>query len=212
MEIPGRIAEWLSAGPHLAGEPGLSEAELRRAERTFGLTFPPLLREVLTLVHPVRRFVAPQPGAYQAPSQSPDWRLRDVERTRTLIGVPADGVLDDVEENDFWWNAWGPRPETIAERTAVAERELATVPRLIPLIGHLYVAASDDSPVFDLIQTRASVYAVRLSDLGDDETRRAAVRFATWPVGAVPFWSELCAYATHRDTDSPLGRLGSGGF
>src|SRR5690349_7742562 len=119
MEISGRIAEWLSAGPHRVGEPGLSEAELRRAEETFGLAFPPLLREVLALVHPVRRPIAPQPGIYQAPSRVPDWRLRDVERTRTLIGIPADGVLFDVEENGFWWNAWGPRPEPIPERLAV---------------------------------------------------------------------------------------------
>lgn len=47
MEISGRIAEWLSTGPHRVGEPGLSEAELRRAEETFGLAFPPLLRAVL---------------------------------------------------------------------------------------------------------------------------------------------------------------------
>lgn len=212
MEISGRIAEWLSTGPHRVGEPGLSEAELRRAEETFGLAFPPLLREVLALVHPVPRQIAPQPGIYQAPSQVPDWRLRDVERTRTLIGIPADGVLFDVEENDFWWNAWGPRPEATPERLTVAKRELARVPGLIPLFGHLCVSASDDSPVFSLIQTRVSLYAVTLADLGDDEARTAAVQSATWPVGTVPFWSELCAYANHRDTGSPLGCLGSGGF
>jgi hypothetical protein len=39
VEIAGRITQWLSAGPYRIGEPGLSEAELRRAEQTFGLTF-----------------------------------------------------------------------------------------------------------------------------------------------------------------------------
>ncbi|MFC4069913.1 hypothetical protein [Actinoplanes subglobosus] len=214
MEIARRIAEWLSAWPHRAAEPGLSDTELHRAEETFELTFPPLLREVLTLIHPIRRPVAPQPGIHQSPSTIPDWRLRDVERTRLLIDIPADGVLFDVEDedNDFWWHAWGPRPETLPERMAVAERELARVPRLIPLMGHLYVAASDDSPVFSVIQTRVYLYAVSLADLGDDEARTAAIRSATWPVGTVPFWSELCAYASHRDTADPLGRLGSGGF
>ena len=212
MEIASRIAGWLSTGPDRVGEPGLSEAELRGAEETFGLTFPPLLREVLALAHPVRRPVFPQPWMHRSPSSVPDWRLRDVERTRTLIGIPADGVLFDVEENDFWWNAWGPLPEAIPERMAVAKRELALVPRLIPLIGNLCVAASDDSPVFSLIQTRVGLFAVSLADVGDDEARTAAVQSATWPVGTVPFWSELCAYASHRDTGSPLGRLGIGGF
>ena len=212
MEIASRIASWLSTGPDRIGEPGLSDAELCRAEETFGLTFPPLLRAVLALVHPVPRPVFPQPGIHQSPSSVPDWRLRDVERTRILIDIPADGVLFDVEENDFWWNAWGPLPEAILERMAVAQREMARVPRLIPLIGHFYVAASDDSPVFSLIQTRVDLVAVSLADVGDDEARTAAVQSATWPVGAVPFWSELCAYANHRGTDSPLGCLGSGGF
>lgn len=190
----------------------MSEAELCRAEETFGLVFPRLLRDVLGLVHPVPRPVFPQPGLHQASSRVPDWRLRDVDRTRTLIGIPADGVLFDVEENDFWWNAWGPRPDAIAERIAAAARELARVPLLVPLGGHLYVAAVDDSPVFSLVQTRVGLYAVSFADLGDDTARTAALRSTAWPVGTVPFWSELCAYANHRETDSRLGRLGAGGF
>ena len=88
---------------------------------------------------------------------------------------------------------------------------MARVLRLIPLIGHLYVAASDDSPVFSIIQTRVGLFAVSLAEVGDDEARTAAVRSAAWPVGTVPFWSDLCAYANHRDTGSPLGHQGRGG-
>jgi hypothetical protein len=66
--------------------------------------------------------------------------------------------------------------------------------------------------VFGIVQTRVGLYAVSFADLGDDELRTAAPRSATWPVATVPFWSELCAYACHRDTGSPLGRLRSGGF
>jgi hypothetical protein len=44
-----KIAEWLAAREDGAVEPGLSEAELSRAEKSFGMTFPPLWRAVLGL-------------------------------------------------------------------------------------------------------------------------------------------------------------------
>ncbi|GAA2705291.1 hypothetical protein Apa02nite_065220 [Actinoplanes palleronii] len=199
-------------GPSRSGEPGLSETELLRAEQTFGLTFPPLLREVLGRVHPVRRYVSPQPWHPPSSPSYPDWRLRDVAGTRSLIAIPADGVVFDVEENDFWWHAWGPRPEGVPERLTVARREVALVPELIPLFGHLYVAASDDSPVFRIIQTDVRLFALALAGLADVTDEGPAPALAEWPVGVVPFWSDLHAYAAHRDTESPFAHLATGGF
>jgi hypothetical protein len=37
-----------------------------------------------------------------------------------LIDVPVQGLLFDVEENGFWWNAWGASPERAQDRLAVA--------------------------------------------------------------------------------------------
>lgn len=67
------IADWLSTGPDRVGEPGLSEAEMRRAEETFGLTFPSLLREALALVHPVPRRSRKR-SPIGRPSRSARWR------------------------------------------------------------------------------------------------------------------------------------------
>jgi len=100
MEPATRIAEWLGGRIHGSVESGLSEAELSRAEDTFGLTFPPLWRAVLRLAHPVPRFVAPQPW-HRPASIYPDWRLRDEARTRLLIDDPVEGLLYDVEDNGF---------------------------------------------------------------------------------------------------------------
>jgi len=210
MDAANKVAEWLAADPHGSVEAGLSEDRLHRAEDLFGLAFPPLWRAVLGLVHPIRRYVAVQSG-YQSPSNCPDWRLRDEARTRLLIDAPAEGVLFDVEENGFWWNAWGNRPEQTEDRLVVARQELARVPTLIPLFGYLYIAGVDDSPVFRIIQADVGVSAVTLADLTDDRAA-VAVAAAGCPVGQVPFWSELHAYSQWRGSDSRFASLGIGGF
>ena len=208
MEPATRIAEWLGGRIHGSVESGLSEAELSRAEDTFGLTFPPLWRAVLRLAHPVPRFVAPQPW-HRPASIYPDWRLRDEARTRLLIDDPVEGLLYDVEDNGFWWNAWGTAPDAIQDRLAVARRELARVPVLIPLFGHLHIAGTDESPVFRIIQADIRISAIALADLADDG---AAAVPTKRPVGHVPFWSELHAYSQWRGSDSPFANLGVGGF
>lgn len=168
-------------------EPGLDAAELERAEAAFGLRFPPLWRAVLTRVHPVS---PDDPGRY------PDWRLREGSSTAELVGRPVAGVLFDVEHNGFWWTSWGPRPVDPATRLAAAREELVAVPVLVPLWGHRYVAPSEHSPVFSIVQTDVHVPALTLADL---VTGRGQADAAGWPVGDVAFWSLLHAYSQRPD-------------
>lgn len=127
-------------------------------------------------------------------SAFPHWRLRDEEGTRRLIDAPVDGLLFDVEHNGFWWNAWGEPPRVTSERLTVARSQLATVPRLTPLWGHLYVGPDDSSPVFSIVQADLYVPYLTLGDLlsGGSE---ADIPVENYPLGSVPFWSELHAYA-----------------
>jgi hypothetical protein len=189
------LVAWLRARRDCEFEDGLDEDETDRAEQHFAIRFPPLWRAVLGLVHPI-----PQPvrerdehGIQRWPAY-PDWRLRDPAGTRTLVDAPVTGLLFDVEHNDFWWHDWGARPEQLPARLAVAAGQLAAVPRLVPLAGHLYVAGTDDSPVFSIVQADLYLPAVTLADLpagrGQD-----IVPEEDWPIGAVPFWSELHAYS-----------------
>ena len=179
----------------------------------FGLTFSPLWQSVLMLVHPAPRYVAPQPWHRGANSGAryPDWRLRDPEATRRLIDAPVAGLLFDVEENDFWWNAWGPPPATNAQRLQVASRELANVPRLTPLWGHWYIADSDDSPVFSIVQADLYIPAVTLAGLPTGQSQDS-VPAHEYPIGAVPFWSDLHAYSQLGHEHGPFGSLGTGGL
>lgn len=202
---------WLRSQDDCVLEDGVTPAELARAETVFGIRFPPLWRQVLARVHPVG---LPKPPRAQHGvlrwTAWPDWRLRDEPATRALIDAPVRGLWFDVEHNDFWWTDWGTRPDTTAARLAVATERLAEVPRLVPLRGHMYVADTDDSPVFDIVQADLYVPALTVADLatGRDQDQ---LPLQDWPVGAVPFWSELHAYS-QLGPQGPFAHLGTGGL
>lgn len=147
-------------------EAGLSPAELTQAEQRFGVRFPSLWRAVLGAVHPVALPVPPRgPDGVLRWTAVPDWRGRDPQGTADLVGAPVAGVLFDVEENGFWWPAWGARPRRRADRLAVAGEHLGRAPRLVPLWSHLYVGADDDGPVLSIVQTDLYSPAATLVDL-----------------------------------------------
>lgn len=192
-------------------ETGLTAAEIEAAQAHFQITFPPLWQEVLRQAHPVSLPEPPRDAdGVRRWTRYPDWRLRDELGTRALVDAPRDGLLFDVEHSDFWWTGWGPRPADTADRLATATARLAAAPRLVPLWGHLYVAATDDSPVFDVVQADLWIAAVTIPDLvrGRDQSQ---VPLAEWPIGDIVFWSELHAYA-QRSGDARFSDLATGGL
>lgn len=203
-ELVAELVEWLREQPNGTLTPGLTEAELVRAERAYGLSMPPLWRAVLGRTCPISR-----PGG---PTAYPDWRREDDPGTRELVERPVRGLLFDVEENGFWWHGWGGAPKRAAQRVALARRRLAEVPRLTPLVGHLYVGPDDESPVFSIVQADLYVRALSLADLRAGRDQRA-VPAERYPIGSVPFWSELHAYSQlGHDEGSPFAELATGGL
>jgi hypothetical protein len=201
------LVDWVTAQPGCAPGPGLGEDEIDRAERAYGVTFPPVWRAVLRQVLP-RDAEPPEPPRWP---RYPDWRDGDPEQLRSLVAAPVDGLLFDVEQNGFWWHAWGPRPDAMPERLAVARQRLRDVPVLAPIRGHWYVAATDDSPVFSIVQADLYVFAVTVADLATGRAQDA-VDVADWPLGAVPFWSDLHAWAQVGHWDERFSRLAGGGL
>src|SRR5688572_30143631 len=107
--------------------PGLTPGELARAEERCGCKLPPDLADLL------QRGVPSGQGF-------PDWRKLDDKLDAQLTGA-VDGVVYDVEQKAFWFQAWGPRPEGTDEAVAIARERLAEVPRLIPVFLHRYLPA-----------------------------------------------------------------------
>jgi hypothetical protein len=135
-------------------ETGLSEAELARAERRYGVRFAQDHRELLALALPVgdRWF---------------NWRARADEHVRRAVRWPFEGVLFDVENNVFWPTSWGERPDSVAARFKIVKRQVNTWPQLVPLYGHRYLPAAPSgpgAPVFSVHQTDVVIYGSNLLD------------------------------------------------
>lgn len=209
--VVSALVGWLEQRTDCLVEPGLSADEIAHAEATYGLNMPPVWKAVLVRAHPI---ALPRPprgkdGILRWMS-FPDWRLRDPSDTRRMVEAPVVGLMFDVEKNDFWWRAWGPRPDVMAERLSVARAQLALVPRLTPLWGHQYVGSEDDGPVFSIVQADLYVPALNLFGLLDGRSEDP-VPPEDYPIGRVPFWSDLHAYSQvgHFTT---FGELAEGGL
>lgn len=163
--------------------PGLSDAEIARAESWLGAAFASdhlaFLREVL-----------PHGPGW------PDWRHLDTRRPYVWMqDGPVQGVLFDVRVNAFWHPGWGPRPDDAEASLSIAEERLAAAPRLIRVYGHRYLPAAQEGaghPVLSVHQTDVICYGADLEDYlhhefvpGTDPARRAAA------VPTVTFWRDL---------------------
>jgi hypothetical protein len=188
-------AEFVRRSGRIAALPGLSEAELARAEQWLGAAFAPdhraFLREVLPHGH-----------------GWPDWRYIDARVTYDWCAdAPVQGLLFDVQHSGFWHPSWGARPEAARAALDLARTRLADVPRLIPVHGHRYLPAAPvppGHPVLSLHQTDLILYG---TDLEDYLHREFASDWSGEPVAAaeitVPFWDRLGQGVPGARTDHP---------
>jgi hypothetical protein len=176
------VAEVLRArGISLA--PGLSDAEVREVEGRYGFSFPPDLRLLLQTVLPVS-------------PEFPDWRSAREEALREWLERPRNGVLFDVEHNDFWYPGWGPRPESLKAALEIARDRLASVPRLIPVYANRYLPAEPGepgNPVFSIQQTDIIYYGMDLPSYLENEFGVTNPNPDPTPKTPRPvsFWSDL---------------------
>ncbi|MFD5198598.1 hypothetical protein ACFWM7_00205 [Streptomyces sp. NPDC058375] len=188
--------------------PGLSDAEFDRIEAAYGIVFADDHRGFLAAGLPVGRAAPPEEG--ESP-RNPwnDWRDGDPALIRERLAWPVEGLLFSVERG--WWlpgGRWGPRPADPAEAVAVARAALASVPKLIPLYSHRYLAARGAGvgtgtsvsgtaygrPVLSVVGADTIHYGRDLAEwveqeFGDRDPGEG------WPEPAagdrVPFWSDL---------------------
>ncbi|MET7364766.1 hypothetical protein ABZS61_02880 [Streptomyces sp. NPDC005566] len=173
-------------------EPGLTDAELSRIERDYGFEFADDHRAFLAAGLPIN--VPPEDG--QTWSEPwPDWR-GDPDKLREQLGWPVEGVLLDVEHSMFWHETWGQRPVDHAAALAVARRNLADVPPLVPVYAHRYLPAGRESfghPVLSVWQTDMIYYGLDLIDYVHREfdEARGDVDDSWNPKATVPFWRDF---------------------
>jgi len=154
--------------------PGLTDQEFAAIEDDFGFTFADDHRIFLAVGVPVG-------------PRWPDWRTPS-DALADQLRWPVDGLLFDVANNDFWYPAWGTRPEAVEAAVLEAVQRLAYAPRLVPIRGHRYLPAGRGSfghPVLSMMQTDIVCYGRDLAAyIGRDQESRSG------PV-TVEFWRDL---------------------
>ncbi len=166
-------------------EAGLTTQEVHQIETRYRFRFPSdycaFLRYALPVSHD---FV--------------DWRNVSEARILKMLSWPYEGMCFDIEYNNFWLHAWGPRPDRLPDAFAIAKRAIAQAPTLIPIFGHRYipaVPAEEGNPIFSVYQTDIIYYG---RDLGEYLENEFGYYFfgqsryqITEPVKLIAFWSYL---------------------
>jgi hypothetical protein len=152
-------------------------------ESSFGFRFPPDLRALLQFALPVSpRF--------------PNWRDDPEESLRERLAWPAGSAAFDIEQNAFWLDEWGPRPEDLRAAIEIAEREIAKAPKLIPIYGHRFIPEEPHvagNPVFSVWQLTDTIYyGTDLANYLENEFSGREHHFPNYEgIRRIRFWSRL---------------------
>jgi hypothetical protein len=88
--------------------------------------------------------------------QFPDWREGDQARLRDWLDLPRQGILFDIQHNDFWLAEWGDKPANLKDACRIANELIAKAPKLIPVYSHRMMPDEPHkagNPVFSVHQT-----------------------------------------------------------
>jgi len=176
--------------------PGLTDEEVEAAEGAYSLEFPPDLRALLQRALPQREPWEQRKegaGGHGTPPSPtfPDWRDLDNAYIRDRLQWPTEGVLFDVERNDFWMAEWGEPPLRLDEALALAARKVAEAPRLVPVAAHRYIPTEphlEGNPVISVYQTDIIYYGRDLADYFRNEYHDTQWRRFTGPFRKIRFW------------------------
>ena len=166
-------------------EEGLNVQEIDAIQRLYQIKFPPDLKELLMRALPVSdKFV--------------NWRDLSQENINTInekLNWPIDGIIYDIENNEFWYSSWGHRPDNLLEATMICRVEMEKVPRLIPIYAHRYLPSEPEeigNPIFSINQTDIIYYGEDLLSYLLIEFKIKEVEDMNYKsIKKIRFWSDL---------------------
>jgi len=170
-------------------ESGLTSSEAETIENSYGLRFPPDLRELLSAGLPVG-------------DDFPNWRTGWIKRgpgSRSIVDLldwPAEGICFDIENNGFWMQGWGPKPDALEDAFRVARSMVRQAPPLIPVFSHRFLPAEPltaGNPVLSVYQTDIIYYGVDLASYCIREFELPAVNEGNGNKSPrrIRFWSDI---------------------
>ncbi len=163
-------------------ESGLTKEEIVQVERLYNFTFPPDLKEFLSLALPVSKDWI-------------NWRNPESSHIQKAFDWVYDGFYFDIEHNDFWLNGWGEKPIDLQESFLIAKQMIDEAPKLIPIRGHRYIPEfpnERNNPVFSVYQTDIIYYGNNLWNYFENEFSyyfKKSTYQINEPVKQINFWS-----------------------
>ena len=168
---------------------GLSEEEFEKIENFYNIKFPKVLRILY------KSFL---PNLY-------NWRdfsENNVKNIKQSLYWPIEGILFDIENNNFWMDCFGEKTGDIQQDKAKAKDYLKNaneeeVPKLIPIYSHRFVPSFPDSidvPIFSVMGTDIVYYGKNIEEYIEhefDSNYNPEQESADIGVIQVPFWSKI---------------------
>lgn len=164
---------------------GLSLSEITEIEKKFSITFPIELTRLYSIGLPV------SDGFY-------NWRNNNegnVRRIKEVLNMPLQGLIFDLESNNFWCDEFGKKPENINEARNLLVEHYKRAPQMIPIYGHRYMPFLPDEtsiPVFSIMQSDIIYYGIDLvSYLEIEFGLKQYGELMQMNIRYVDFWSDL---------------------
>ncbi|WP_159565826.1 hypothetical protein [Budvicia diplopodorum] len=152
------------SGVHFAK--GLSNEEVITVQHHFNVKFPPDLRLFLQTALPISgKFINWRAGLSSTVKEK-----QIIER----INWPLEGLLFDIENNEFWMADWGDKPDSVEQQKEIAEQHYRQWPKLIPIYSHRYIPSvpyEEGNPVLSVYQTDIIYYGNDLAAYFKNEFR-----------------------------------------
>jgi hypothetical protein len=139
-------------------EIGLTDNEILQVENKFDILLPPDLKLFLKTELPIsENFV--------------NWRLGlklkdEADKIFDRLNWPLEGMLFDLQSNEFWIKSWGCKPNNYKEKERIAKEKYSTFPKLIPIYSHRYIPSrpnEEGNPVFSVHQMDIIFYGYDLA-------------------------------------------------
>ncbi|AXO78884.1 hypothetical protein DZC78_00260 [Olleya aquimaris] len=154
----------LLKGKDISFDSGLTNIEIEKINRDFGIIFPSDLKLLLQTELPVS-------------SGFVHWRYginseKGKQEIENRLNWPLEGMLFDIKNNSFWLDKWGIKPSDYKEQKKIAINELAKQPKLIPIYSHRYLASEPNevtNPIFSVHQMDIIYYGNDLMDYFSNE-------------------------------------------
>jgi hypothetical protein len=164
---------------------GLKEVEIEEIEKLYNIQFPPDLKEFLMFALPI------SDGFVNWIDKSKE----NIESITDRLNWALEGIIFDIEHNEFWMNDWGKKPTSFKVAVNIATMHYNKAPKLIPIYSHRYIPSNPlekGNPIMSVHQTDIIYYGENLfsyflvefdfkehKDIGFENIKR------------IPFWSDI---------------------